>query len=163
MNQIRFDCPGCGQTIEAPEEVQFERTKCPTCQHEFSPDKTRLVRPAPAAPPPKPAAPAPTPPTVPASKPAFSLPPVEDTGAGSAFILFAVLVFIGAIIGAVYVGGGDDGKPGLGCLIFACGILSGLILIGFAIVIENTNESSQRLSRIEMLIAKAHDDKNAER
>jgi uncharacterized protein YbjQ (UPF0145 family) len=49
MNQIQFDCPGCGQTIVAPEEAQFERVKCPTCQHEFFPDKTRLVRPAPAA------------------------------------------------------------------------------------------------------------------
>ncbi len=60
MNQIRFDCPGCGQTIEAPEEAQFERVRCPTCQHEFFPDKTRFVSPAPAAPPPQPASPAPT-------------------------------------------------------------------------------------------------------
>ena len=55
MNQIRFDCPGCGQTIEMAEEARFERVKCPTCQHEFFPDKTRPVRlmpTAPAAPPP---------------------------------------------------------------------------------------------------------------
>jgi len=62
MNQIRFDCPGCGQTIEKAEEAQFERVKCPTCQHEFFPDKTRLIRRAPAAPPPESASPAPTPP-----------------------------------------------------------------------------------------------------
>jgi len=61
MNQIRFDCPGCGQTIEMAEEAQFERVKCPTCQHEFFPDKTRLVRPAPDAPPSEPASPAPPP------------------------------------------------------------------------------------------------------
>ncbi len=60
MNQIRFDCPGCGQTIEASEEAQFERVRCPTCQHEFFPDKTRFVSPAPAAPPTQPASPAPT-------------------------------------------------------------------------------------------------------
>jgi uncharacterized paraquat-inducible protein A len=57
MNQIQFDCPGCGQTIKTPEEAQFERVKCPTCQHEFFPDHTRIVQPAPAvlaAPPPKP-------------------------------------------------------------------------------------------------------------
>jgi endogenous inhibitor of DNA gyrase (YacG/DUF329 family) len=59
MNQIRFDCPGCGQTIEMAEEAQFERVKCPTCQHEFFPDKTRLVRPARAAPPPESASPPP--------------------------------------------------------------------------------------------------------
>jgi uncharacterized paraquat-inducible protein A len=62
MNQIRFDCPGCGQTMEMAEEAQFERVKCPTCQHEFSPDKTRPVLSAPAAPPPESASPAPTPP-----------------------------------------------------------------------------------------------------
>ena len=50
MNQIQFDCPGCGQTIEMAEEAQFERVKCPTCQHEFFPDKTRPVRPMPTAP-----------------------------------------------------------------------------------------------------------------
>ncbi len=50
MNQIQFDCPGCGQTIKTPEDAQFEQAKCPTCQHEFFPDKTRIVRPAPAAP-----------------------------------------------------------------------------------------------------------------
>jgi len=54
MNQIRFDCPGCGQTIEMPEEAQFERTKCPTCQHEFFPDKARIVRLAPTSPAPPP-------------------------------------------------------------------------------------------------------------
>ena len=51
MNQIQFDCPGCGQTIETAETSQFELVKCPTCQREFFPVKTRLVRPAPAAPP----------------------------------------------------------------------------------------------------------------
>jgi hypothetical protein len=61
MNQIQFNCPGCGQTIETTEEAQFERVKCPTCQHEFFPDKTRFVQSAPAAPPPEPASPAPTP------------------------------------------------------------------------------------------------------
>jgi uncharacterized paraquat-inducible protein A len=47
MNTIRFECPGCGQTIEAPEEAQFEQAKCPTCQNEFFPDKTRIVQPKP--------------------------------------------------------------------------------------------------------------------
>lgn len=160
MNQIQFDCPGCGQTIVTPEETQFERVKCPTCQHEFFPDKTRIVRPTPVAPPPESAAPAPPPPTEPVTKPAFSLPRIERSVVAFALTVFAVLEFIGAGIGGVVAW---TGKPSLGFLIFACGMLSGFILIGFARVIENTNESSQRLSRIEMLIAKAHDDKNAER
>jgi uncharacterized paraquat-inducible protein A len=67
MNQIQFDCPGCGQTIVTPEEAQFERVKCPTCQHEFFPDHTRIVQPAPNSP-------APPPPTEP-KIPLFTPPP----------------------------------------------------------------------------------------
>jgi GYF domain 2 len=112
--------------------------------------------------PPKPAAPAPLPPTVPAPKPAFSLPPVEGSGVARALIFFAALEFIGAGIGGLAVGNGHNENSGLvGFLIFACGILSGFILLGFAQVIEHTKESSQRLRRIEMLIQKAHDDKNS--
>ena len=75
---------------------------------------------------------------------------------------FAALEFIGAGIGGLGVGNGHNENSGLvGFLIFACGILSGFILLGFAQVIEHTKESSQRLRRIEMLIQKAHDDKNA--
>ena len=48
MNFIQFNCPGCGQSIEAEEDAQFTQVKCPTCQREFFPDKTRLVRPTPA-------------------------------------------------------------------------------------------------------------------
>jgi endogenous inhibitor of DNA gyrase (YacG/DUF329 family) len=68
MNQIQFDCPGCGQTIETPEDAYFEQVKCPTCQHEFFPGKTRFVQPASATPPPESASPAPPPPTVPPAK-----------------------------------------------------------------------------------------------
>lgn len=50
MNEIRFECPGCGQTIETAEDAQFQQVKCPTCQHEFFPDKTRLIESAPKMP-----------------------------------------------------------------------------------------------------------------
>jgi hypothetical protein len=39
-----------------------------------------------------------------------------------------------------------------GWIVFLSGLISGLILLGFARVIQNTYESSQRLKRIEMLI-----------
>lgn len=45
MNFIRFDCPGCGQSIEAEEDARFVRVQCPTCQHEFIPDNIQRVQP----------------------------------------------------------------------------------------------------------------------
>lgn len=160
MNQIQFDCPGCGQTIKTPEEAQFERVKCPTCEHEFFPDKTRIVRPTPAAPPPESAAPAPPPPTVPAPEPAFSLPPFEYSGVAVALMIIAGLEFIAAPIAGFEIG--SHNAP-IGWLVFVSGVISGFILLGFARVIDHLCESSQRLRRIEMLIQKAHADKNADR
>lgn len=91
----------------------------------------------------------------------FSLPPVvKGSGVASALTFFAWLDFIGAVIGGLTVGVGDRvSDPGLCVLILACGILGGFILLGFASVIENTNESSQRLHRIELLIQKAEVDR----
>lgn len=60
LNQIQYNCPGCGQAIEMPEDAQFERVKCPTCQHEFVPSETPPTS-TPAAPPPVPVSPAPAP------------------------------------------------------------------------------------------------------
>jgi DNA-directed RNA polymerase subunit RPC12/RpoP len=76
MNFIRFDCPGCGQNMEAEEDAQFAQVKCPTCQHEFFPDKTRLVRPAPTSP-------APPPPTEPKEVPKFTLPQPASSPSGN--------------------------------------------------------------------------------
>ncbi|HEY5503859.1 MAG TPA: DUF4339 domain-containing protein [Sedimentisphaerales bacterium] len=122
--------------------------------------------------PPKPVAPEPQPLTEPAPKPTvakttqellaaeYSLPPIEESHVASALRVFAALEFIGAGFGGLVVGNGNNENSGLvGFLIFACGILSGFILLGFAQVIEHTKESAQRLHRIELLIQKAHDDK----
>jgi predicted RNA-binding Zn-ribbon protein involved in translation (DUF1610 family) len=72
MNYIRFDCPGCGQGIEAEEDAQFVQVKCPTCQHEFFPDKTQFIKPAPASP-------ASPPPLMPKEPPKLTpLPPISS-------------------------------------------------------------------------------------
>jgi hypothetical protein len=35
---IKFTCPGCGQIIEAPDEIiNEEQVTCPTCSQEFKP------------------------------------------------------------------------------------------------------------------------------
>ena len=94
------------------------------------------------------------------TKPAFSLPPIETPGVASALTFFAVLDFIGGFVGGLMVGTAEyHPNPGLGLLIFVSGVLSGLILLGFAAIVENTKESAQRLRRIEVLIFKANADK----
>jgi len=49
MADIRFNCSGCGQTLEAPPEMAGDLVGCPSCGQE-------LTVPAPAAPSPAPAA-----------------------------------------------------------------------------------------------------------
>jgi hypothetical protein len=55
----------------------------------------------------------------------------------------------------------STGRPEIGWLIFCSGILSGLVLLGFARVIQNTFESSQRLRRLEILMERDYDKKRA--
>jgi hypothetical protein len=102
----------------------------------------------------------PDPVSVPAPKPVsvFTLPPVEKSGVALALSIIAVLEFIAAPIAGIVVG--SDAAP-LGWLVLFSGVISGLIFLGFARVIDHTSESSQRLRRIEMLIQKGYDDKDA--
>lgn len=89
---------------------------------------------------------------VPTPSSAFILPPVEESGVALALVIIAVLEFIAAPIAGFGIG--SNSAPLLGWLVFVRGIISGLILFGFARVISHTSESSQRLRRIEMLIQK---------
>jgi hypothetical protein len=170
MPDIHFECPKCKQPIDAPEELVAQLIECPTC-------KETIEVPVCSQPKPKavPASPAPTPPT----PPKFELPPIEDSGVATALTIIAVLEFIGAVIGGLVVGIGDrryvsaehsdvgvaystsTGRPEIGWLIFCSGILSALILLGFARVIQNTFESSQRLRRLEILMERDYDKKRA--
>ena len=123
--------------------------------------------------PPKPAAPISPPLTEPAPKPAvaktaqellaaeYSLPPIERSIVASGLTVFAVLAFIGAFVEGFITGNGIFGSPLLGFLEFLGGVLLGLVLLGFAQVTQHLYESAQRLHRIELLIQKANDDKNA--
>jgi len=156
MPDIHFECPKCSQTLDAPEELAAQLIDCPTCKETIEvPVRSQHKEPPK---PPEPA-PKPAPPPAPAKVPEFRLPEVEESGVAIALIFIAVLEFIGAVIGGFVVGGGYDGNTELGWLIFGCGVLSGLILLGFARVIEYSFQSAQRLRRLELLIQRASEQK----
>ena len=64
----------------------------------------------------------------------------------------AGFVFIVALIGGIYIGNRDTV---VGLLVFLSGVISGLVILGLARVVENTYQSAQRLRRIEMLVQKS--------
>jgi hypothetical protein len=86
------------------------------------------------------------------------LPAIEDSVVASALTIIAVLEFIGAPVAGFAVGSEDRFA---GWIVFVGGVISGLILLGFARVIQNTFESSQRLKRIEMLMERSYDNDRA--
>jgi len=99
-------------------------------------------------------------PVLPASAAAqkLVLPPIQDSVVAIALTVIAVLEFIGSPIAGLAVG---QGNPEAGWLVFVSGVISGLILLGFAQVIQNTFETSQRLQRLEMIIESGYDNKTA--
>jgi len=88
----------------------------------------------------------------------FRLPAIEDSSVAKALTIIAALELIGSPI--VGLGVGSDNAE-VGWLVFISGVISGLILLGFARVIQNTFESSQRLKRLEMLMQRSYDNKPA--
>lgn len=60
MSDIRFNCPSCGQSIEAPEELAGQLTDCPTCKETI--EVPIRNQPPQAPPPPIPHQPSPAPP-----------------------------------------------------------------------------------------------------
>jgi hypothetical protein len=90
--------------------------------------------------------------------PEFKLPPIEGSAVADALTCVAVLEFIAAPIAGIGVGSGNTLA---GWVIFLSGVISGLILLGFAKVIDHTSQSAQRLLRIERLLQRDHDDKKA--
>ena len=129
---------------------------CPSCGQ-----RTGLLMPSS-----KPTAPetGPKPPPTPQPKSAPVILPVYDlikehfeydceSAISSALKIFAVIEFIGAVIGGFMVG--SDNSPELGFAVFAAGVLSGLVLLGFATVIEYTKASAERLKRIEIILQQA--------
>jgi hypothetical protein len=90
------------------------------------------------------------------------LPPIQHSHIASALQVFAVFDFIGAVVGGlvIWAGGNDNGSPALGIVTFASGIVSGLILLGFSVVVQHAKESSQRLERIEIIIKTFRENQN---
>jgi hypothetical protein len=87
----------------------------------------------------------------------YKLPEVVESKVANALGAIAALELVASpLVGLVC--GYENAE--LGWCLFFSGIISGLILLGFARVIENTSESAQRLTRIEMLIARGRDEKN---
>jgi hypothetical protein len=86
------------------------------------------------------------------------LPPVEESRVSLALTVIAVLEFIGAPIAGLGVGSDDTFA---GWIVFLTGVISGLIFLGFARVIQNTFDSSQRLRRLEILMERSYDEKRA--
>ena len=96
----------------------------------------------------------PKPALAPAAAP--SLPGIEKSGVAVALSIIAVLEVIAAPIAGFAVG---QDNTSVGWMIFLGGLTTALILLGFASVIEDLDESAQRLYRIEILIQKASEEK----
>jgi len=160
MPDIHFECPKCKQTLDAPEELATQLIECPTCKETIEVPVRSQRKEAPK--PPEPPKPAPTPPTpAPATPKKFELPPIEDSMVSGLLTLIAALELIGSPIAGLIIGSDYNGNTAEGWLVFLSGVISGLILLGFARVIQNTSESSQRLRRLEMLMERDYDKKPA--
>lgn len=71
--------------------------------------------------------------------------------------LIGGLQLLAAPIAGLVVGQEESVTTGL--LVFASGLISGLILVGFGRVIQHTYESAQRLRDILLILSKDSDDK----
>jgi hypothetical protein len=79
---------------------------------------------------------------------------VNTSDVASVLKLLAILEILASAFAGFMTGWAGE-KPGEGWLIAVGGITGGLILIGFASVIDHSYECAQRLRRIEDLLLKA--------
>jgi len=60
---IKFDCPGCGHSLDGESELEFQEVSCPVCQQQFFPKPIKAMATKPERPfavdPPPPSPPAP--------------------------------------------------------------------------------------------------------
>lgn len=89
----------------------------------------------------------------------ISLPLVQSSTIAGILMVIASVDILGSLLGGFAIGSGSNGNVIDGVCFGVGGVLGGLLLLGFACVIDNTSETSQRLNRIEMLIQKLVDDK----
>jgi anti-anti-sigma regulatory factor len=90
------------------------------------------------------------------------LPKMRASDISSLIFVFACLEIIGSMAAGLLIGLGEYNSE-LGWLVGVSGILSGLILLGFSKIIDNTYNSSQRLERIELIIQKQEVDRLEEK
>jgi hypothetical protein len=89
-----------------------------------------------------------------ASSVAPEYPSVEKSNLAFALSIIAVLQLIAAPVAGFLVG--QESQP-LGWTIFLTGLISGLILLGFAKVIEHLYECAQRLRHVDGFLQKSND------
>ena len=155
MPGINFDCPKCNQSLNAAEEFARELIECPFCKETIEvPIRSQQAE-----------SPKPSPVSVPVSTDTPASPsspkyrPIEGSGVADALFIIGVLELIAAPIAGFLT---DQKNTSLGWIIFLSGLVSGLILLGLARVVEHLNESAQRLRHIEFLLRRGVDDKNAD-
>ena len=79
---------------------------------------------------------------------------VEKSAVAEFLSIIAIIEIVLSPIVGLVIGANENAQ--LGWLIFVSGITGGLILLGFARVVEYLYESAQRLRRIEVLLLKAN-------
>ena len=83
---------------------------------------------------------------------------VEQAGVALSLAVFAWIQLVAAPIAGFLVG--SEHSAYFGWVIFLAGFVSGLVLLGFARVIEHLCEVAQRLRRIEGALQRATDEKD---
>ena len=101
---MRFNCPGCGQPINAPDGAEGQQGGCPSCGKTVTIPSSRAI-PKPTTMPPPPQIPQNTPPVLPPQTPA-ARPFTSTSGTGWIIIGFIILA-IASIWTAYYFFGFD--------------------------------------------------------
>jgi endogenous inhibitor of DNA gyrase (YacG/DUF329 family) len=152
---LKMKCPWCGGHIEFETRHEFAVVPCPHCGKELG---LKSVAPnIPKYPIPKSTTSSHRMDEIYGETPKITFwQMLIESNAADALTFFAVLNFIGAVIGGFIVGTNDIGE---GCLIFICGVFGGLVLLGFAQIIDRLFKCSERLENIETLMDKIYKDK----
>jgi hypothetical protein len=82
--------------------------------------------------------------------------PVEGSLVAMVLMCIGLLELLCSVIAGLMVGALDSATSGW--VVFAGGVISGLLLIGFARIIDHTYESAQRLRRMEALLQNVRDE-----
>lgn len=146
---VKSPCQQCGVNIEFDAESANQLVPCPSCGKQtrlLMPGTTEYAK------------------TVLAAKiltkpeAVSGLPPVKLSGVATALRFCGVIDIFGGVLGGLMVGSENDG---LGVAVFVGGVVGGFILLGVAEIVDHTKQSAERLRRIEILLQKANEDKNA--